>query len=184
MNKCGNCGKKTKNRRFCSKSCSAKVTNTEKPRRKKEYPFRFCKLCGKELVYRAGQHNKFCNQTHKLDYEYNTYIGDWLSGIKSIGKPGRGTVSAYVRRYLFEKNNNKCSQCGWGEINQYSKSIPLEVDHIDGNHTNDDPSNLRLVCPNCHSLSPTFGILNKGNGRRYFRQKYRDEVKAHPYPNG
>jgi 5-methylcytosine-specific restriction endonuclease McrA len=26
------------------------------------------------------------------------------------------------------------------------------VDHIDGNHSNNDPANLQTLCKNCHSL--------------------------------
>jgi len=39
--------------------------------------------------------------------------------------------------------------------------IPLELDHIDGNHQNNALDNLRLLCPNCHSLTPTFRGKNK-----------------------
>jgi len=34
--------------------------------------------------------------------------------------------------------------------------IPLELDHIDGNSSNNILSNLRLLCPNCHALTPTY----------------------------
>jgi predicted HNH restriction endonuclease len=39
------------------------------------------------------------------------------------------------------------------------------VEHIDGNYENDREKNLTLLCPNCHSLTPTFRALNRGNGR-------------------
>lgn len=39
--------------------------------------------------------------------------------------------------------------------------IPLELDHIDGNHQNNALQNLRLLCPNCHALTPTFRDKNK-----------------------
>ena len=77
-----------------------------------------------------------------------------------------GIVSAYVKRYLREKYNNRCQQCGWSEINKYSNKVPLEADHIDGNYKNNSIKNLRLLCPNCHSLTPTYKALNKGSGRK------------------
>ncbi len=41
----------------------------------------------------------------------------------------------------------------------------LEIDHIDGNSDNNSEENLRLVCPNCHSLTSTYRGTNRGNGR-------------------
>lgn len=55
-----------------------------------------------------------------------------------------------LREGIFEK---KCSSCNLSEW--LSKPIPLELDHIDGNHFNNALENLRILCPNCHSLTPT-----------------------------
>ena len=30
--------------------------------------------------------------------------------------------------------------------------IPLELHHIDGDHYNNDLTNLQLLCPTCHSM--------------------------------
>ena len=49
-----------------------------------------------------------------------------------------------------------------GEWNE--KSITLELDHIDGDRYNNNFDNLRILCPNCHSQTPTFrgrGITTK-----------------------
>ena len=45
--------------------------------------------------------------------------------------------------------------------------MPLEIDHVNGNYADNSPANLRLLCPNCHALTPTFKGLNRGNGRPY-----------------
>jgi hypothetical protein len=41
----------------------------------------------------------------------------------------------------------------------------VEVEHIDGDWQNNNPENLILLCPNCHSLTPTYRGLNRGRGR-------------------
>lgn len=70
-----------------------------------------------------------------------------------------------------EKYQCKCSICGWCEENPYSHTIPLEVEHIDGNFQNNKEDNLTILCPNCHSLTSTYKGANKGNGRN-IRKKY------------
>lgn len=54
----------------------------------------------------------------------------------------------------------KCEICGG--VEWLGKPIPLELDHIDGNHYNNDFTNLRIICPNCHSLTPTNAGKNVG----------------------
>ena len=61
--------------------------------------------------------------------------------------------------------SNKCCKCGWHEINPYTNTIPLEIDHIDGNAENNSEDNLQLICPNCHSLTSTYRGANRGHGR-------------------
>ena len=64
----------------------------------------------------------------------------------------------------------KCEKCGWGEMNEYSNTVPLEIHHKDGDCTNNLIENLELLCPNCHSLTENFGSLNK-ESKRFFRKK-------------
>lgn len=49
---------------------------------------------------------------------------------------------------------HRCSICKLSEWND--KPIPLEIDHIDGCHTNNTYSNLRAICPNCHAQTDTY----------------------------
>jgi hypothetical protein len=64
--------------------------------------------------------------------------------------------SSRLKERLWDEGylKRKCLHCGiesW--YGQYSH---LELDHIDGNNSNNDLSNLRILCANCHSLTETF----------------------------
>ena len=124
-----------------------------------------CVNCGKEIVKK----NKYCSNKCQCDYEYKIYINRWKNG-EINGLVGQYGISSMIRRYLLEKFNNKCQQCDWGEINHFTKKIPLEIHHKDGDYSNNKESNLELLCPNCHSLTETYKNANK-NGRKN-RNKY------------
>ena len=47
----------------------------------------------------------------------------------------------------------------------FNIAVILNIDHVDGCRENCREENLQLLCPNCHSLTLTFGSLNRGNGR-------------------
>lgn len=142
--------------KYCSRSCSAKTNNSKRKREKLN-----CPCCGADIKnYRSSCCSHACSQKHIQD----KFIEDWLSGVEVKTTKGN-LVSRRIRQYLFEKYNCRCAKCGWGEINLVTGKSPLEVEHIDGDSKNNSPENLTLLCPNCHSLTPTYKALNKGKGR-------------------
>jgi hypothetical protein len=122
-----------------------------------------CRACGKETA-RSGY--KYCSNACQHEYQYQEYIQGWKRG-ERLGFIKMGVVSRHLKRYLREKYGNKCCVCGWCSINVVTGLVPLVADHIDGNWRNNKEENLRLVCPNCDSLSPTYAALNKGRGRNH-----------------
>lgn len=123
-----------------------------------------CRNCGKKMHPFYSSFGYYCSVYCQMKFQTELKIKDWLNG-KTNPYNTNGLLRPWARRYLFKINNNKCSKCGWNEINVTTGKIPLEVDHIDGNYRNNSLDNLRLLCPNCHSLSSNYKNLNKGKGR-------------------
>ena len=65
---------------------------------------------------------------------------------------------------------DKCSICGWDKKPKGAIYTPCELDHINGIPTDHRLENLRLICPNCHSLTETYrfrrGKTNEAQGRK------------------
>lgn len=125
-----------------------------------------CFNCNKEIK----KSNKYCSNICQKEYEYREYIKKWKNN-ETTGLKGEYQISNYIKAYLFNKYNDKCARCGWGETNKFTRKIPLEVEHIDGNYKNNNEDNLLLLCPNCHSLTSTYKGANLNNGRKT-RNKY------------
>ena len=53
----------------------------------------------------------------------------------------------------------KCAICG-NEGDWNGLPLILQLDHINGNHSDNSLANLRLLCPNCHSQTKTFSGKN------------------------
>jgi hypothetical protein len=123
---------------------------------------RSCKNCGKECTFPPSY---YCSSRCQKEYEYKQRVRAWKSKEVS-GHTGKTYQTRnFVRRYLFEKYDDKCCKCGWSEKNPFTGLIPLEVNHIDGDASYSWEENLELICPNCHSLTPNFRGLNQQSVR-------------------
>ncbi len=167
--KCLNCGGIARGRnRFCGQSCAAVYSNAKKE--KKVY---ICLECGVHLIPN-GSTPKFCSHVCHKEHIYKNFIGRWLAGEVDGSTGGGMSVSNHIRKWLERTFGRKCSGCGlevW-----MGKPIPLITDHINADSTNSTHKNLRLVCPNCDMLSPTWGNRNKGNGRVSRRNRYKADL--------
>lgn len=114
-----------------------------------------CLNCGKtEKKYNTT--GKYCSNLCQKKHQSKTKYELWKEGKSTIGK-------GCLRTNLIEEYGYKCSVC---EISEWmNKPISLEIDHEDGDPFNNTPSNLRLICPNCHSQTLSYKGKNKGKGR-------------------
>lgn len=130
-----------------------------------------CINCKKELKTRSQI--KYCSNKCQMDYQYKRFIVLWKNH-KHDGSRGINTrnISKYLKKYLLEKNGESCILCGWNKKHPVTGMTILEIDHIDGNAENNFERNVRLICPNCHSLTPNYRNLNKGKGRKWRMKKY------------
>jgi len=157
MNKnyCVNCNSELKTgKKFCSQSCSASYNNKLRDKKIKKT----CLNCGKET-----KNIKYCCYDCGSEHQIK----------KSFNKIENGDLSLGYRqykRYLINKHGEKCMECSWAQTNTHTGKIPIELEHVDGNSNNNHLNNLKLLCPNCHSLTSTYKALNIGNGRKN-RQK-------------
>lgn len=70
----------------------------------------------------------------------------------------------------------KCESCGLSEW--LGKPIPLELEHSDGDHSNNLLSNLKILCPNCHAHTPTYRE-RKNKGKKYGQRNFRIKSKLY-----
>lgn len=117
-----------------------------------------CTYCNIEFEYGYSSKGKFCSSACAGDYRSLEHKVKFFAG--KLERIERATA----RKYLAEVRGYKCEVCGIKEWN--GNGIVLEVDHVNGDPSNDHPSNLRLICPNCHSQTEFLGAANKGRGRK------------------
>jgi len=127
-----------------------------------------CKHCKKEL---ANPKHQYCSNQCQANYLRQRKVAAWLRG-EHNGMRGKTGTAKWIKWYLINKFGEKCSNCGWSEINPFTGNIPIELNHIDGDFTNNNEANLELLCPNCHSLTNSYKGANKKKGRprsKYYR---------------
>lgn len=120
-----------------------------------------------ENVISAG---KYCSNKCQVNYQNKNKISEWLFG-KNFVRQGGTTVPNWIRNYLLDLRNHRCEKCQWHEINPATNKVPLEIDHIDGDSQNNLFDNLRVLCPNCHSLTITYKNTGSRKSTRINRKK-------------
>lgn len=137
-----------------------------------------CRRLGMSTAGSATRFRKFLDN-NKIDYSH--WTGQlWSKGktsledkrIKSTGNTYKDVFSedssanaTYVKSLIIRKEllPYKCSVCSMNPL-WNGKELKLQMDHINGNKRDQRLENLRMICPNCHSQTETFGSKNKSKG--------------------
>ena len=83
-----------------------------------------------------------------------------LTSILEGNHPSYQTNKLRIRLIKEGIKSHECECCG--VTKWLDNPISLELDHIDGNRNNHKLSNLRILCPNCHSQTSTYRGKNVG----------------------
>ena len=144
MKYCPKCNEEhAKSGTFCSRSCANSRVQTEEMNRKRSE-----KLSGKKTsIFRPINLEQWRANIKQA----------WLDKYNSTPFEKLGCENR--RRRVFEEQNYCCNRCGISEWQGFK--ISLELDHKDGNSTNNSRDNLEGLCPNCHSVTDTWRGRNK-----------------------
>jgi len=148
---------------FCDSSCAASFNNVGVRRhgRKEQQTCAFCKIS----IDNSKSSRKYCSLQCKIDCE-------WELRKEKIIQSGEEASVSCSKKFLLETRGHQCEICKNKEWN--GKPIPIIMDHVNGDFSNNKLTNLRLVCGNCDMQLPTYKNKNRGNGRFLRRQRYKD----------
>lgn len=113
----------------------------------------------------GGNYQVLKSNISKLNLDTSHFQGKAWSKGKKIGPRkslndylnNKYSIHSYkLKQRLLNENifKNKCYNCNFSEW--LNAPIPLELHHIDGNNSNNNLSNLILLCPNCHALTSNY----------------------------
>ena len=125
------------------------------------------------LVPAGGNYEQIRNAISDLELSTSHFKGRaWNKGMKVLKEPKYalkdilvknsryGLYRLKLRLFKLGLKTPKCEECGWAKISEDGR-IPIELDHINGDRHDNRIENLRILCPNCHSLKPTHRGRNK-----------------------
>lgn len=157
---------------YCSLSCSNK-SRLAKNRSKYDLNPKRCKQCETPIPYEKRHTNTYCTQScaacstnRRFPKRKPAQKPPKIAEV-NLARFNEGLINNRntIRRWLTKLVGNFCHLCNLTP-NWNAKPLVMVVDHIDGNASNNKPNNLRLLCPNCNSQTPTFCGRNIGRGRQ------------------
>ena len=123
--------------KFCDINCKNKAQGIGKILQPSHYGTnkdiknKNCLCCNIDLIKNC---KLFCSKKCQNNYDYNKFINNWKN--KEIsGNIKNQVLSVYIRRYMLDKFEHKCSNCGWNKVSQKNGKIPFTINHIGTKYT-------------------------------------------------
>ena len=125
------------------------------------------------LVPAGGNYQHVQRIITEICLDTSHFLGKgWAAGMKFRFRPKISIEAVMVKNSFYQSHKlkqrlfdaglkqPKCELCGWSQTASDGR-IPVEIDHINGDHLDSRLENLRILCPNCHSLQTTHRGINK-----------------------
>ena len=133
----------------------------------------------------GGNYKTIKNLIIELNLDTSHHTGQLWSKGKTL-QPKRNIEDYFnntqkIQSHTFKlrliKEGYKSHQCEICLLKEWNNlPIPIELDHIDGNHLNNNLSNLRILCPNCHAQTDTY----RGKNIKYEKKESLKELTVLP----
>ena len=109
----------------------------------------------------GGNFNSIKRKIALLNIDCSHWTGSLWSKGESVKDWCDYKKNARLKQHLLKSRGHACEGCGLATWKD--NPIPIELHHIDGNSINNIESNLQLLCPNCHFLTPNFRNRKRNN---------------------
>ena len=117
----------------------------------------------------AGSHfQTVWKHIRRLDLDTSHFQRGKFFDVKGILVKGKKVSSGRLRKALKKVREYRCEKCGNDGIH-VGEPLTLQVEHVDGDNTNNEEINLKWLCPNCHSQTPTYARPKTKPRRRFIR---------------
>ena len=107
----------------------------------------------------GGNYSNMKKNLQRLDIDTSHWTGQGWNKGQQLKDWSQYTKARTAKPHLIKSRGHKCETCHTQEW--MSQEVPLEVHHIDGDRTNNNYSNLQLLCCNCHAQTDNW--RNKKN---------------------